>query len=254
MNWRTAVGPVLAALLSSMIAVSTARMTFSDQGQSTLLMKSFRHDWKWRRRVLRVFFRLTPIRPCTRATKSRSGKNSRAAVRLSDLSVIREYELTTTAIRPSVKPQQRTPSSKSKSGSTCFFNCRTSPTKRSSGTPSSSGAIRGDREFALPSMNTAALGWRCSMARWLFPIQFGIDSVNDSGEQGVIYCYYFCGSGKGGTTSQSRHFSKRSISFNGLCITPAILDTDELEMSADTKQGPRRFSHCLPQWRSAPVH
>ena len=76
----------------------------------------------------------------------RSGKASRASVRLSDKSVLRVYELTTLEIKP---PQQADHNDviDVKSGATYFFN-RDKPQETQFQTPSASGAIRGT-EFNL---------------------------------------------------------------------------------------------------------
>ncbi|MGA2556537.1 MAG: FecR family protein, partial [Verrucomicrobiota bacterium] len=76
----------------------------------------------------------------------RTGKASRASLRLSDKSVLRLYELTTLEIKP---PQQAAHNDviDVKSGATYFFN-RDKPQETQFQTPSASGAIRGT-EFNL---------------------------------------------------------------------------------------------------------
>ena len=81
----------------------------------------------------------------------RSGKASRATLRLSDKSVLRLYELTTLEIKP---PQQAGHNDviDVKSGATYFFN-RDKPQETQFQTPSASGAIRGT-EFNLAVART----------------------------------------------------------------------------------------------------
>ncbi len=153
----------------------------------------------------------------------RSGKNSRAAVRLSDLSVIRVYELTTMTIRPSVKPQQNA-LIEVKSGSTYFFN-RDKPNQTQFETPSSSGAIRGT-EFALSvdehgRTELALLNGQVALSN-----SFGSIQLN-SGEQAVV---------EKEQAPQKSPLLKAINIIQWTLYYPAILDTDELEMSADTKQ------------------
>jgi tetratricopeptide (TPR) repeat protein len=76
----------------------------------------------------------------------RTGKNSRATLRLSDLSVLRVYELTTLEIKPPAKAKANEVID-IKSGATYFFN-RDKPQETQFQTPSASGAIRGT-EFLL---------------------------------------------------------------------------------------------------------
>ena len=84
-----------------------------------------------------------PLKPGDRV---RTGKNSRAMVRLSNLSVLRVYELSTLEIQP---PQQQgnNPVIDVKKGSVYFFN-RDRPSATQFRTPVASGAIRGT-EFNL---------------------------------------------------------------------------------------------------------
>ena len=102
--------------------------------------------WKW----------LPPAPPSSRPRRPnkilhlgdqvRSGKASRATLRLSDKSVLRLYELTTLEIKP---PQQTGHNDviDVKAGATYFFN-RDKPQETQFQTPSASGAIRGT-EFNL---------------------------------------------------------------------------------------------------------
>jgi len=75
-----------------------------------------------------------------------TGKNSRATLRLSDLSVLRIYELTTMEMKPPAKTKANEVIDV-KSGATYFFN-RDKPQETQFQTPSASGAIRGT-EFNL---------------------------------------------------------------------------------------------------------
>ena len=78
--------------------------------------------------------------------KVRTGKNSRAMVRLANLSMLRVYELTTLEIQPPAHTAQN-PTLDVKNGSVYFFN-RDKPQTTEFRTPSASGAIRGT-EFNL---------------------------------------------------------------------------------------------------------
>jgi Tfp pilus assembly protein PilF len=76
----------------------------------------------------------------------RTGKNSRASIRMSNLSVVRVYETTTLEIKPPTKAEHNSVIDV-KSGATYFFN-RDKPQETEFQTPSASGAIRGT-EFNL---------------------------------------------------------------------------------------------------------
>jgi ferric-dicitrate binding protein FerR (iron transport regulator) len=153
----------------------------------------------------------------------RTGKNSRATIRLSNLSVIRVYELTTMSIKPPTKAEQSA-AIEVKSGATYFFN-RDKPNETQFETPSSSGAIRGT-EFNL----SVDANGRTELA--LLDGQVGLTNAQgsvqlDSGEKAVV---------EKGQAPQKSPLSMPSISFNGLFITRPFLDPDELELSADAKQ------------------
>jgi Tfp pilus assembly protein PilF len=150
----------------------------------------------------------------------RSGKASRATLRLSDKSVLRLYELTTLEIKP---PQQTGHNDviDVKSGATYFFN-RDKPQETQFQTPSASGAIRGT-EFNL------AVGEDGRMVLTLLDGQVGLTN-----EQGSVQLQ----SGEQATVEKGRAPQKTAV-INAVNIIqwtlyyPAILDPDELEMPAD---------------------
>ncbi len=153
----------------------------------------------------------------------RTGKNSRATVRLSNLSVIRVYESTTMVIRPPSKAE-RNAAIEVKSGSTYFFN-RDKPNETQFATPSSSGAIRGT-EFNL----TVDDNGRTELA--LLDGQVALGNAQgsilmQSGEMAEV------------EKNKSPHKSPLLNAMNIIQWTlyyPAILDPDELELSVDAKQ------------------
>jgi tetratricopeptide (TPR) repeat protein len=153
----------------------------------------------------------------------RTGKNSRATVRLSNLSIIRVYELTTMTIRPPSKAE-RNAAIEVKSGSTYFFN-RDKPNETQFETPSSSGAIRGT-EFNLAvdkngRTEVALLDGQVALSNAYGSIQL------ESGERAVV------------EKNQAPQKSPLLDAINIIQWTlyyPAILDPDELELSADTQQ------------------
>ncbi len=153
----------------------------------------------------------------------RSGKNSRATIRLSDLSVIRVYELTTMTIRPPAKAQENAVI-EVKSGSAYFFN-RDKPNETQFQTPSSSGAIRGT-EFAV----TVDAQRRTDLALidGLVTLSNSVGSIElKSGERGVV------------EMNQAPRKSPLIDAVNIIQWTlyyPAVLDADELELSAESKQ------------------
>ncbi len=153
----------------------------------------------------------------------RTGKNSRATLRLSNLSVIRVYELTTMTIRAPSKPN-RNAAIEVKSGSTYFFN-RDKPNETQFATPSSSGAIRGT-EFNLAVDENG----RTDLA--LLDGQVALSNAQGSillasGERGVV---------------EKNQPPQKSPLLNAINVIqwtlyyPAILDPDELELGADSKQ------------------
>jgi len=150
----------------------------------------------------------------------RSGKASRATLRLSDKSVLRLYELTTLEIKP---PQQTGHNDviDVKSGATYFFN-RDKPQETQFQTPSASGAIRGT-EFNL------AVGEDGRTELTLLDGQVGLTN-----EQGSVQLQ----SGEQATVEKGKAPQKTAVinAVNTIQWTlyyPAILDSDELEMPAD---------------------
>ena len=112
----------------------------------------------------------------------RTGKNSRAAILLSNLSVLRVYELTTLEIQDGEKPGEKWILDL-KAGATYFFH-RDKPTETRFRTPTASGAIRGT-EFNLsvaPNNRTdiALLDGEVELSNPQGTLKLG------SGEQGVV--------------------------------------------------------------------
>lgn len=153
----------------------------------------------------------------------RTGKNSRATIRLSNLSVIRVYELTTMAIKPPSKAEQNA-AIEVKSGATYFFN-RDKPNETQFETPSSSGAIRGT-EFTL----TVDDNGRTELALLDGQVALKNDHGSiemQSGEKAVV---------------EKDKAPQKSPLLNAINVIqwtlyyPAILDTDELALGDDAKQ------------------
>ena len=153
----------------------------------------------------------------------RTGKGSRATVRLSNLSVVRVYELTTMSIRPPTKAEQNA-AIEVKSGATYFFN-RDKPNETQFETPSSSGAIRGT-EFNL----SVEANGRTELA--LLDGQVALNNARgsvqlDSGQRAVV---------------EKDQAPQKFPLINAVNIIqwtlyyPAILDPDELELGADAKE------------------
>ena len=150
----------------------------------------------------------------------RSGKASRATVRLSDKSVLRLYELTTLEIKP---PQQTGHNDviDVKAGATYFFN-RDKPQETQFQTPSASGAIRGT-EFNLVVREDGQTE--------LTLLDGQVDLTN---EQGSLQLQ----SGEQAAVTKG-HAPQKTAAINAVNIIqwtlyyPAILDPDELEMPAD---------------------
>jgi Tfp pilus assembly protein PilF len=150
----------------------------------------------------------------------RSGKASRATLRLSDKSVLRLYELTTLQIKP---PQQAGHNDviDVKVGATYFFN-RDKPQETQFQTPSASGAIRGT-EFNL------AVGENGRTELTLLDGQ--VDVTNDQGSLPLQ-------SGEQATAEKGQEPMKTAVinAVNTIQWTlyyPAILDPEELEMPAE---------------------
>jgi Tfp pilus assembly protein PilF len=153
----------------------------------------------------------------------RTGKNSRATVRLSNLSVIRVYELTTMSIRPPTKAEANA-AIEVKSGATYFFN-RDKPNETQFETPSSSGAIRGT-EFTLTVDDNGRT--ELALLDGQVSLNNGHGSVQlESGERAVV---------------EKDQAPQKSPLLNAINIIqwtlyyPAILDPDELALADDAKQ------------------
>jgi tetratricopeptide (TPR) repeat protein len=152
----------------------------------------------------------------------RTGKNSRATLRLSDLSVFRVYELTTMTIHPAPKAGQNEVI-EVKSGAAYFFN-RDKPNQTEFQTPSSSGAIRGT-EFNLAVAEGGATTLTLLDGQVELTNQQGALVLN-TGEQAVV---------------EPGHAPKKSAIINGIDVIqwtlyyPAILDIDELDLGKDAE-------------------
>lgn len=153
----------------------------------------------------------------------RSGKNSRATLRLSDLSVFRVYELTTMTIHPAPKPGENQVI-EVKSGAAYFFN-RDKPNQTRFQTPSSSGAIRGT-EFNLAVSENGAT----KLALLDGEVELGNSqgsTVLKSGEEAVV---------------EPGSAPKKSAILDGVNVIqwtlyyPAILDIDDLALDAGVKE------------------
>jgi len=153
----------------------------------------------------------------------RTGKNSRATLRLSNLSVIRVYELTTMSIKPPTKAQVSA-AIEVKSGATYFFN-RDKPNETQFETPSSSGAIRGT-EFTLSvdangRTDLALLDGEVALNNAYGSVQL------ESGDRAVVE--------KGQAPQKSPLLNAVNI-IQWTLYYPAILDPDELELNSGTAQ------------------
>jgi tetratricopeptide (TPR) repeat protein len=152
----------------------------------------------------------------------RTSKNSRATIRLSNLSILRVHELTTLEIQP---PQEADgpPTLNLKVGSTYFFN-RDKPNATQFRTPAASGAIRGT-EF---NMMVAEDG------RMLLTLIDG--EVNLQNEIGALELH----TGEQASVAPGEAPKKTAAvdSINVIQWTlyyPAVLDPDELGLSEDLK-------------------
>jgi tetratricopeptide (TPR) repeat protein len=152
----------------------------------------------------------------------RTGVDSLATVRLSNLSILRVDELTTLTIQPPEQPGRRAVLNLD-SGAAYFFN-RDKPSETQFRTPSASGAIRGT-EFNLAvagngRMELALLDGQVDLTnnQGTLQVQTGEKAVVDPGQA-----------------------PKKSPLIDAVNIIqwtlyyPAILDPDELELSADSK-------------------
>jgi hypothetical protein len=153
----------------------------------------------------------------------RTGKNSRAALRLSNLSVLRVYELTTLEIQPPDQPGRRAVLDL-ESGAAYFFN-RDKSSETQFRTPSASGAIRGT-EFNL----AVAGNGRMELAL----LDGAVDLTNNQGALQVQ-------TGQKAVVEPGQA-PKKSPLIDAVSIIqwtlyyPAILDPDELELSAGIKE------------------
>jgi hypothetical protein len=155
--------------------------------------------------------------------KLRVGKNSRASLRMSDLSVLRVYESTVMEIKPPSKPAANR-IIEIKSGAAYFFN-RDKPQETEFQTPSASGAIRGT-EFNLVVQEDGTT--QLSLLDGEVVLANAEGSVDmHSGEQGTV---------------QPGHAPQKTALIDAVNIIqwtlyyPAILDPDELEMDEGTRQ------------------
>jgi Tfp pilus assembly protein PilF len=152
----------------------------------------------------------------------RSGKSSRATVRLTGLSIIRVYELTTITVRPP-RAEGEHAAIEVKSGAAYFFN-RDKPNETQFETPSSSGAIRGT-EFNL----VVDPNGRMELA--LLDGQVGVTNAEGSvqlqtGERAVTE--------KGRAPEKAPLLDPINV-IQWTLYYPAILDVDELGLSADVQ-------------------
>ncbi len=153
----------------------------------------------------------------------RTGKNSRATLQLSTLSVLRVYELTTLEIQPPEQPGRRAVLDL-ESGAAYFFN-RDKPSETQFRTPSASGAIRGT-EFNIAvagngRMELALLDGQVDLTNNQGTLQV------QTGEKAVVE--------PGQAPAKSPLIDAVNI-IQWTLYYPAILDPDELELSADIKE------------------
>jgi Flp pilus assembly protein TadD len=150
----------------------------------------------------------------------KSGKASRASLRLSDKSVVRLYELTTMEIKPPA-PASHNDVIDVKAGATYFFN-RDKPQETQFQTPSASGAIRGT-EFNLVVREDGQTE--------LTLLDGAVDLTNDQGTLQLA-------SGEQATVTPGQAPRKTAV-LNAVNVIqwtlyyPAILEPDELQFPAD---------------------
>ncbi len=228
---RTAGGLVLAALLPWTIAVSGQNAS-PEPGQCSLLTAVG---------TIEVapagtsnFVPGHPGQVLHTGDQVRSGQNSRATIRLSDLSVVRLYELTAMTIRPPARAKQNA-IIEVKSGAAYFFN-RDKPNETQFETPSSSGAIRGT-EYALSvddrgRTELALLNGQVALTNSYGSIQL------ESGEQAVVE--------KGQAPQKSPLLNAVNI-IQWTLYYPGVLDADELDLNAETKEA---LASSLSSYRS----
>lgn len=153
----------------------------------------------------------------------RTGKSSRATLRLSNLSLLRVYELTTLEIQPPEQPGRRSVLNL-QSGSAYFFN-RDKPSETQFRTPSASGAIRGT-EFNI----TVKPNGRMELAL----LDGQVDLTNDQGKLDIH-------SGQEAVVDPGEAPKKVALidAVNVIQWTlyyPAILDPNELELPDEAKE------------------
>ncbi len=163
----------------------------------------------------------------------RTGKNSRATVRLSNLSVMRMYELTTLEVQAPDKNARSMIDVKS--GAVYFFN-RDLPTATQFRTPSASGAIRGT-EFNLAVAEDG---------RMLLTLVDGeVDLKNEAGELTLV-------SGEQASVEPGKA-PQKSPSLDAVNVIqwtlyyPGVLDVDELGLTDSQKQS---WAQSLESYRS----
>ncbi len=163
----------------------------------------------------------------------RTGKNSRATVRLSNLSILRVYELTTLEIQPAEKNGRA--AIDVKGGSVYFFN-RDLPSQMQFRTPSASGAIRGT-EFNLAVAEDG---------RMLLTLVDGeVDLKNELGELTLVSGEQ--ASAEPGKAPQKSPALDTVGAIQWTFYYPGVLDTDELGLKDNEKQA---LSQSLESYRS----
>jgi Tfp pilus assembly protein PilF len=153
----------------------------------------------------------------------RTGKSSRATLRLSNLSILRVYELTTLEIQPPPKPGANALLNV-ESGAAYFFN-RDRPLDTQFRTPSASGAIRGT-EFNLAVADDGTM--KLALLDGQVDLNNGQGSVQlKTGEQAVVE--------KNKAPQKSPLLDAVNV-IQWTLYYPAILDVDELDLDAGVKQ------------------
>ena len=164
----------------------------------------------------------------------RTGLNSRATVRLSDLTVMQVDELTTLLIQPPSAPGKSSALDLQK-GSTYFFS-RERPTEMQFQTPLASGAIRGTEFNLAVATNGETVVTLLDGAVTLTNANGSVDL--DSGEQGIVDA----------GQAPRKTAVVDAINIIQWCLYyPAVLDTDELNLTSAEKQD---LSGSLADYRS----